>query len=42
VGEFYNPLQDLLTHLTPEGMVDPSVFKFQIVSQSCCESRLLL
>jgi predicted Rossmann-fold nucleotide-binding protein len=27
VGEFYNPLQDLLTHLTSEGMVDPSVFK---------------
>lgn len=27
VGEFYKPLQDLLTHLTSEGMVDPSVFK---------------
>jgi predicted Rossmann-fold nucleotide-binding protein len=27
LGEFYNPLQDLLTHLTSEGMVDPSVFK---------------
>ncbi|MEA1947607.1 MAG: hypothetical protein U9N83_09955 [Thermodesulfobacteriota bacterium] len=27
LGEFYNPLQDLLTHMTSEGMVDPSVFK---------------
>ncbi len=27
VGEFYKPLQDLLTHLTSEGMVDPSVFE---------------
>jgi predicted Rossmann-fold nucleotide-binding protein len=27
VGEFYKPLQDLLTHLTSEGMVDPGVFK---------------
>ena len=27
VGEFYNPLQDLLTHLISEGMVDPSIFK---------------
>ncbi len=27
MGEFYKPLQDLLTHLTSEGMVDPSVFK---------------
>lgn len=27
VGDFYNPLQDLLTHLTSEGMVDPGVFK---------------
>ncbi|MFO7553608.1 MAG: LOG family protein [Desulfobacterales bacterium] len=27
VGEFYKPLQGLLTHLTTEGMVDPSVFK---------------
>jgi predicted Rossmann-fold nucleotide-binding protein len=27
VGKFYKPLQDLLTHLTSEGMVDPGVFK---------------
>ncbi len=27
LGEFYKPLQDLLTHLTSEGMVDPSVFE---------------
>lgn len=26
VGEFYKPLQDMLTHLASEGMVDPSVF----------------
>ena len=27
VGKFYKPLQDMLTHLTSEGMVDPGVFK---------------
>lgn len=27
VGEFYKPLQDLLNHLTVEGMVNPSVFE---------------
>ena len=27
MGEFYKPLQDLLNHLTSEGMVDPSVFE---------------
>ena len=27
VGKFYKPLQDLLTHLTSEGMVDLGVFK---------------
>jgi predicted Rossmann-fold nucleotide-binding protein len=27
VGKFYKPLQDLLTHLQSEGMVDPGVFK---------------
>jgi predicted Rossmann-fold nucleotide-binding protein len=27
VGEFYKPLQDMLTHMTSEHMVDPSVFK---------------
>jgi predicted Rossmann-fold nucleotide-binding protein len=27
VGEFYKPLQDMLTHLTSEGMVAPSVFE---------------
>ncbi|MEE8380838.1 MAG: LOG family protein, partial [Thermodesulfobacteriota bacterium] len=27
VSEFYKPLQDLLNHLTSEGMVDPSVFE---------------
>ena len=27
VGEFYKPLQELLNHLTSEGMVNPSVFK---------------
>ncbi len=27
VGEFYKPLQDMLNHLTYEGMVDPSVFE---------------
>lgn len=27
LGEFYKPLQDLLNHLTSEGMVDPKVFE---------------
>ena len=27
VGEFYKPLQDMLNHLTYEGMVDPGVFE---------------
>lgn len=27
VGEFYKPLQSLITHLTSEGMVEPSVFE---------------